>query len=77
VTTLQTDAQLNRGELQLDDMLLLDLNRTAEKLQVSRWRVDDLIRRGKLASVRHAGRHMVAVEEIESYLAREGKGDSE
>lgn len=50
--------------IQFDDLVLHDLDEVAVKLDMSRSRVEGLVRADELAGVIHGGRWMVAAEEV-------------
>lgn len=53
-----------------DTFTLLDIDEVAERLDLSRYRVQALIRTEQLAAVHHGGRWMVAAEEVEDFRRR-------
>jgi hypothetical protein len=59
------------GTLHLGDFVLLDLDATAVRLNLSTRSVRRLMRDGALASILHGGRRMVAEAEIHDFIARE------
>lgn len=52
------------------DFTLLDIDEVAEHLNLTRHRVQTLIRAGELAAVHHGGRWMVALDEARDFQRR-------
>lgn len=54
--------------IQIDDLRLLDLDEVAQRVALSRKRVEGLVRNDQLVGVLHGGRWMVCTEEVERFL---------
>lgn len=56
--------------IEFDDLVLHDLTEVCRQLKMGRQRVNRLVRTDELAGVIHAGRWMVAQEEIDDFRSR-------
>lgn len=56
--------------IQFDDLVLYDVDETAERLDMRRPRVEQLLRADLLRGVVHGGRWLVAADEIDAFRAR-------
>lgn len=56
--------------IQFDDLILYDVRETAERLELSKPKVEALLRADELHGVVHGGRWLVAAEEVEAFRAR-------